>query len=205
MNNRYCHSFFSFDHFLHYFLNNNFNRFDNLLNSLDIPNFILHYLLYLQFFLNDYLIFTWNLNRSILLHNYFYFSRNFDSLWLLDDLVDWHLTILCVDNWLFNILMCFHRDLFYKFNWVVMSKSNACLVMNYFCFRDGYNLSCFLSNYIFLRNSYDIIYYFLYVFRHLYDLRDRPEHSYNWINFNIIQVDSLRCHHSKDSFIKLNL
>lgn len=136
--------------------------------------------------MNNNLFFAWYLNRSILLNNYLYFCGNLDSFWLLDDLVDWHLTILSINNWFFNMFMSFHRDLFDNFDWIIMSKTNACLVMNYFCFCDGHYLSCFLFDQIFFRNSYNIINYFLDIFRHLYNLRNRPEHSYNWINFSII-------------------
>ena len=150
----------------------------------------------MKLLLSYYLILTWNLNRSIFLYNHFHFCRYLDCFWFLNHLVDWNLTILCIDNRLFDMIICLNSYLFDNLNGIIVPESDTSLIMDYFSLDDRNYLCSFLFDYIFFWNSYDIINYFFYIFWHLNYLRYRSKHFDNRVNFYIIQINCLRSNHS---------
>ena len=189
----------SLHHFLHYFFNYYLNWFYLFLDGLYVPNIIFYNLMYLQLFLNHNFVLSWNMYRPIFLNYHFHPCRDFYCFSFLYYLVHWHLTILCVDHRFFNIVVCLHRNLFYDFNWIIVSHSNTDLVVDHFCLRNRNYFGCWLINDVFLRNSYNIIDYFLDVFGYFYNFGRRSEHTNDWIDF--IEIDNLSLDHSKNSFI----
>lgn len=97
LNDRHSYSPLSLNNPLHYFLNQHFDRFYPLFHCLNVSNLVSDNLLNFQLLLNHNFIFSWNLDNSILFDHYLHFCGHFHRFRFLDNLIDWHLTILRIN------------------------------------------------------------------------------------------------------------
>lgn len=117
----------------------------------------------LQLFLNDDVVFSWDLNWSVLFVDDFHFGRHFYCLAPLYNLVDGHFVVLSVHYCFFDGIYSLNWHLFNHFYWDLVFYGHSDFIMHHLCLVKWHHFSRSFFNHVFLRNGNDRVDYFLNV------------------------------------------